>query len=69
MHEEDAPCNRYNPITKVTISLGPSGNPQGGFKFMALNTGKEIVRRSWDVIPMSDIVIICVNDIGSNQPE
>ena len=36
---------------------------------MELNTGKKIVRRSWDVIPMPDTVITRVNTLGSNQPE
>lgn len=36
---------------------------------MALNTGKKIVRRSWDVILMSDMVIVRVNALGSDQPE
>jgi hypothetical protein len=35
---------------------------------MALNTGKKIVRRSWDVIPMLDVVIARVNALGSDQP-
>ena len=58
-----------SPITKGAILLGPSGNLQGGFKFMALNTGKKIVRRSWDVIFMPDTVILRVNALGRNQPE
>jgi hypothetical protein len=41
---------------------------QVGFKFMALNTGKKIVRHSWDVIPMPDVVIARVNALGSDQP-
>jgi hypothetical protein len=41
---------------------------QGGFKFMALNTGKKIVCHSWDVIPMPDVVIARVNALGSGQP-
>jgi hypothetical protein len=36
---------------------------------MALNTGKKITRRNWDVIPMPDLVIALVNALGSNQPE
>jgi hypothetical protein len=51
------------------ISLGPSGNIQGGFKFMALNSGKKIVHRSWDVIPMPDLVIDRVNALGRDQPQ
>jgi hypothetical protein len=57
VHEEDTPHNSQNPRTKGAISLGPSGNLQGRFKFMALNTGKKITRYSWDVIPMPDTVI------------
>jgi hypothetical protein len=68
VHEEDHPRNIQLTRTKGAISLGPSGNLQGGFKFMALNTGKKIVRRSWDVIPMPDVVIARVNALGSDQP-
>jgi hypothetical protein len=57
VHEEDNARNSQIDRTKGAISLGPSGNLQGGFKFMALNTGKKIVFRSWDVIPMPDLVI------------
>jgi hypothetical protein len=69
VHEEHTPCNSLRPRTKGTITLGPSGNLQGGFKFMALSTGKKIIRRSWDTIPMPDTVIARVNTLGNNQPE
>ena len=69
VHEEDTPRNSQSPRTKGAISLGPSGNLQGGHKFMALNTGKKIVRRSWDVIPIPDTVVARVNTLGSDQPE
>ncbi len=36
---------------------------------MALNTGKKITCRSWDVIPMPDMVIARVNALGTDQPE
>jgi hypothetical protein len=42
VHEEDTPRNSQVARTKGVISLGPSGNLQGGFKFMALNSGKKI---------------------------
>jgi hypothetical protein len=67
-NEEDNPCNNQLACTKGEISLGPSGNLQGGFKFMALNTRKKILHRSWDVIPMPDVVIARVNALGSDQP-
>jgi hypothetical protein len=68
VHEEDTPRNSQVDCTKGAISLGPSGNLQGGFKFMALNSGKKIVRCSWDVIPMPDVVINRVNELGKCQP-
>jgi hypothetical protein len=69
VHEEEAPRNSQIARTKGAISLGPSGNLQGGYKFMALNTGKKIVRRNWDVIPIPELVIARVNTLGRDQPE
>ena len=57
VHEEDHPCNSQLARTRGAICLGPSGNLQGGYKFMALNSGKKIMCHSWDVIPMPDTVI------------
>ena len=36
---------------------------------MSLKTGKKITRRSWDAIPMPDVVIDRVNELGKDQPE
>jgi hypothetical protein len=68
VHEEDNPCNSHNSRTKGAICLVPSGNLQGGFKFMAMNTGKKIVHRSWYRILVPDLVITQVNVLGSDQP-
>jgi hypothetical protein len=68
VHEEDNPRNSQITRTKGAISLGPSGNLQVGFKFMALNSVKKIFRRSWDVIPMPDLMIDRVNALGRDQP-
>jgi hypothetical protein len=69
VHEEDNPRNSQIARTKGAISLGPSGNIQGGFKFMALNSGNKIFHCSWDIIPMSDIVIDRVNVLGRDHPQ
>ena len=69
VHEEEQPRNSEIPRTRGAISLGPSGNLQGAYKFMALNTGKKITRCSWDVIPMPDTVIARVNELANDQPE
>jgi hypothetical protein len=43
VHEEErSPRNSQIARTKGAISLGPSGNLQGGYKFIALDTGKKI---------------------------
>jgi hypothetical protein len=68
VHEEDTLWNSQVARTKGAISLGPSGNLQGGFKFMALNSGKKIVRHSWDVTPLLDVSINHVNELGKDQP-
>jgi hypothetical protein len=67
VNEEDNPRNSQIARTKGAISFGTIKNLQGGFKFMALNSRKKIVRRIWDVIPIPDLVIDRVNALGSDQ--
>jgi hypothetical protein len=69
VHEENTPRNSQLPRTQGAICLGPSGNLQGGFKFMSLTSGQRISRRTWDVIPMPQTVIDRVNRLGKDQPE
>ena len=69
VHKEDLPCNSMEVRTQGAISLGPSSNRQGAQKIYTLTTGKVIVRRSLDVIPMSDGVILRVNKLGADQPQ
>mmetsp|Transcript_36183 Transcript_36183/g.51177 ORF Transcript_36183/g.51177 Transcript_36183/m.51177 type:complete len:412 (+) Transcript_36183:1053-2288(+) len=69
VHEEDEPRNSQTPRTQGAICMGPSGNAQGGFKFMTLRTCKKITHRAWDEIPMPDTVRDRVNLPGKDQPE
>jgi hypothetical protein len=69
VHEDGTPRNSQLPRTQGAIYLGPSGNLQGGFKFINLTTAKTISRRSWDIIPMPQTVIDRVNILGKDQPE
>ena len=69
VHEGETPHNRQIVWTKGGIYLEPSGNSQDGHKFVALNTGRKITRRSWDVIPIPDIVINRVNALGTGHPK
>jgi hypothetical protein len=68
VHEEDKPFSSQLARIKGAISRGPSGNLQDRFKFVALNTGKKIVRQNWDVITIPDLMIDRVNALGSDQP-
>jgi hypothetical protein len=69
VQEEETPCNSMKARTKGAISLGPNGNLQGGYRFMALDTGKKITRRNWDVIPTPGLVIARMNMFGKDQPK
>ena len=69
VHEEDLPRNSQKARTQGAICLGPSGNMQGGFKFLTLKTCKTVSRRTWDLIPMPDLVIARMNTLGADQPK
>ena len=49
--------------------MGPRGNVQDGFKFMSLNSMKNITRIFWDMIQMPEIVIDRVNILGRDQQD
>jgi Reverse transcriptase (RNA-dependent DNA polymerase) len=70
-HEEPSPTNTQAARTVGAISLGPTGNLQGSYKFLNLRTGRLITRRTWTSLPMPDEVIARVNALGKseNQPE
>ncbi len=44
--------------------MGPSGNWSGGQHFLALDTGKMVVRNRWKELPMPLAVIDHVNLLG-----
>jgi hypothetical protein len=69
VHQEDTPRNSQLPRTIGAICLVPTGNVQGGYYYMSLQSGLKISRRSWDRIPMPDMVIAQVNLLGKNQPQ
>ncbi len=69
VHKEGSLCNNMAACTQGAISLGPSGNIQGGHKFFSLTTGRVINRRSWNIIPMLNTVIMRINKLGEGQPK
>jgi hypothetical protein len=66
---KDLPRNIMAACTQGAISLGPSGNAQGGHKFFSLTTGRVINRRSWNINPMPNTVIARINMLGEGQPK
>jgi hypothetical protein len=58
------PCNSLAARTCGAISMGQSGNLSGGQRFLALDTGKMIVRNRWKKIPMPLAVINHVKLLG-----
>ena len=69
VHDEDTPWNSQADRKRSSILLGPSGNTQGGFKFMSLHSAKKIIRRIWDAIQMLDTVISRVNELTKGKTE
>ena len=67
VHDKPSPTNSPTAITVGAITLGLTGNLQGGYKFMNLRTGKNITRRNWTHLPMPSEVIERVNQIGLAQ--
>ena len=64
VHDEPSPANSPTARTVAEITLGPTGNLQGGYKFLNLRTSKKITRRNWTHLPMPLEVIERVKKIG-----
>ena len=67
VHDEPRPTNSPTARTVRAITLGPTGNLQGGYKFLNLRTGKKITRQNWTHLPMPSKVIERINKIGLAQ--
>ncbi|KAL7462980.1 hypothetical protein ACHAXS_003351 [Conticribra weissflogii] len=52
--------------TRSAISLGPTGNMQGSYKFLCLETGRVIRRRQFKELPMPGSVIKKVEELGKD---
>ncbi len=62
--EDVTPHKSLAACMRGAISMGPSGNLSGGQSFLALDTGKLIVRNHWKELPMPQAVIDRVNVLG-----
>ena len=55
--EANNPTNTPSARTCGAISLNPTGNVQGSYDFMTLNTGQVVSRHHWTPLPMTEDVI------------
>jgi hypothetical protein len=49
--------NSMGACTVGAIATRPTGNTQGGYYFIALDTGRRINRRDWTSLPMPTVVV------------
>ena len=68
IHEDDHPRNSLKARTRGAISLGPSGNAQGGHKFYTLDNGTVVVRRAWTELPTPQSVIERIHLLARGMP-
>jgi len=52
------------PRTSGAIALRPTGNAQGSYYFLSLQSGKRIVRNNWTVLPMPAEVIATMHQFA-----
>jgi hypothetical protein len=57
MHDEPSPAISMVSHTSPAIILGPTGNLQGTYKLLNLDTGAKIKQSKWTQHPMPDLVI------------
>ena len=67
VHDEPSPTNSPTARTVGAITLVPTSNLQGGYKFLNLRTGKKITRQNWTHLSMPSELIEMINKIGSAQ--
>ena len=57
VHEENTTTHSMNPRNNPAICMVPTGNIQVSIKFMCVETGIKIVRRSNTKLPMPESII------------
>ena len=63
-YEDPTITNTMQPRGTEVICLGPTGNMQGTYKFLNLNTGCIIKRRKFEEYPIPTSIINKVNAMG-----
>jgi hypothetical protein len=66
VHDNLAMTNTMEPRTTGAINLGPTGNLQGGHRFLNLVTGEVMVHRKWTELPVPSEVILRLEEIAKD---
>ena len=67
-HANNQPTNDTKaPHTLDAVSLGPTGNRQGGYYFLNLTTGKHITRNHFTPYPTNKLVSHRIKRMGLRQ--
>eukprot|EP00975_Prorocentrum_lima_P030772 6458618-Prorocentrum_lima.AAC.1 len=61
-HEDNEVINTMAARTMGAISLGPTGNVQGSYRFLNLSTWRLVTRRSWTALPIPREVVEMINN-------
>ncbi len=67
VHVDPNITNIMEPRTKWAISLWPTGNMQGSYKFLSLTTRKKITQRKFTEMPMTNGVIRRIEKMGKKE--
>jgi hypothetical protein len=68
-HEEYPQTNTMAPRTRGVICLGPTGNFQGSYKMMCHKTGRKLIRKQFQELPMPDSIIKRIEAIEEKEKQ
>lgn len=66
-HEDNEVINTMAARTMGAISLGPTGNGQGSYRFLNLSTWRLVTRRSWTALPIPREVVEMINNRANEE--
>ena len=67
IHENNDRTNKDDPRSIDAIALGPTGNRQGTYNFLTLDTWEKVGRNHWTELPMPRQIIDIVNHKGKTE--
>jgi hypothetical protein len=59
--------NSMTARTEGCIALGPSGNSQGGWRFLNLSSNHIVIRNQWTILPIPSTAIEHMNHLAKSQ--